>query len=135
MSTSAAVSAADSAILGPLLGDAEIAACFSDAAAVDAMAAFEVGLARAEAQHGAIPLAAAEKIAAKAQGFVADYREMGQSTAASAVPTIALVQQMRAYINDEASAYLHWGATSQDVIDTALVLRLRSVLEVLGMAI
>lgn len=131
MRISSAVSAADSAILGPLLGDAQIATCFTDVAAVDAMAAFEVGLARAEAQHGVIPLVAAEKIAAKAQGFVADYREMGQSTAASAVPTIALVQQMRAYINDDASAYLHWGATSQDVIDTALVLRLRTVLEIL----
>lgn len=126
-----AVSAADSAILGPLLGDAEIAACFTDAAAVEAMAAFEVGLARAEARHGVIPPAAAEKIVALAQGFVADFHAMGQSTAASAVPTIALVNQMRAHINDEASAYLHWGATSQDVIDTALVLRLRTVLGIL----
>jgi 3-carboxy-cis,cis-muconate cycloisomerase len=126
-----AVSAADSAILGPLLGDAEIAACFTDAAAVEAMAAFEVGLARAEARHDVIPASVAAKIAEKAQGFVADFQEMGQSTAASAVPTIALVKQMRAHINDEASAYLHWGATSQDVIDTALILRLRKVLGIL----
>lgn len=131
MNTHSAISAADSAILGPLLGDAEIAACFTDAASVDAMARFEVALARAEASHGVIPAAAADVIVAKASGFAADFTQMGASTAGSAVPTIALVQQMRAHIDDEASAYLHWGATSQDVIDTALVLRLGTVLDVL----
>ena len=93
------------------------------------MAQFEVGLARAQARVGVIPASAAETITDRANGFTADLLEMGASTANAAVPTIALVQQMRAHIDADEARYLHWGATSQDVIDTALVLRLRTAID------
>ena len=127
--TGSATAAADSAILAPLLGDNEVAELFTDAAQVAAMAQFEVGLARAQARVGVIPASAAETITDRAVGFAADLLEMGASTANAAVPTIALVQQMRAHIDADDARYLHWGATSQDVIDTALVLRLRTAID------
>ena len=125
------ISAADSAILSPILGDSEVAAWFTDTAMVAAMARFEVALAKAQATCDVIPAAAAAEIATNAEGFSADLSAMGAGTAVSAVPTIELVKQMRAYIDSDAAQYLHWGATSQDVIDTALVLRLAPVCDIL----
>ena len=125
-----AFAAADSAILGPLLGDDEIARLFTDAACVEAMVRFEVGLANAQAKTGVIPAGAAQVIEVRARGFAANLAEMGASTANAAVPTIALVQQLRAHLAVDEARYVHWGATSQDVIDTALVLRLRATLGV-----
>ncbi|MEM7404111.1 MAG: 3-carboxy-cis,cis-muconate cycloisomerase [Pseudomonadota bacterium] len=124
------VSTADSLILGGLLGDSEIAALFTDDAYVAAMARFETALATAEADAGVIPPQAAAAIVERARGFSADLGAMGQGTVNAAVPTIELVKQMRAHIGGAEAAWLHWGATSQDVVDTALVLRLRDVIQI-----
>ena len=123
------ISPFDSQILGPLLSDPEVAAAFSDAETVRAMIRVEVALARAEARLGVIPAAAAEAISRAGAGFAADLGAMGASTEKSGVATIALVEQFRQTIGGEAAAWLHWGATSQDIIDTALVIRLAPLLD------
>lgn len=123
------VSAYDSRILGPLFRSAESALDLSDAAFVGAMVRVEVALARAEAGLGVIPTEAADAIAAAAPGFQPDLDALGRGTEAGGVPTIAFVAQLRAHVGGEAAAWLHWGATSQDIIDTAFVLQLRPILD------
>jgi 3-carboxy-cis,cis-muconate cycloisomerase len=113
-----------------------LAEVFSDRTVMGAMLAFEAALAKAEAQAGVIPPAAAEAIAAAAadeDGF--DLPALLRETRRSATPSIplvaALVDRVRSR-NPEAAAYVHWGATSQDVADTALVLLLVRARSFLG---
>jgi 3-carboxy-cis,cis-muconate cycloisomerase len=126
----------DSALFGPLLSDAELAALLDDRAQLRALLAFEAALARAEGKVGVIPQAAAERIAAVAEGLVLDPAALAEGTARDGIPVPALVAKLREAVareaGGEAAGYVHWGATTQDVMDTGLVLRLRSVLEILG---
>lgn len=105
-----------------------LAEVFSDRTVVGSMLAFESALATAEARAGLIPQAAADAIAAAAadeDGF--DLPALLRETRRAATPSIplvaALVERVRQQ-NPDAAAYVHWGATSQDVADTALVLML-----------
>jgi len=126
-----AVSALDSILHGGLLSDPEAAALFADAAEARAMLDFEAALARAEGRCGVIPEEAAEAIATAAQALEPDLDALGAEEARSGVSVPALVTQLRRVAGAESGQYVHWGATSQDVIDTALVLRLRSLCDLL----
>ncbi|HEX9725402.1 MAG TPA: 3-carboxy-cis,cis-muconate cycloisomerase [Vicinamibacteria bacterium] len=126
----------DSGIYGDLLGDAEIRELFSDTAQVRAMLEVEAALARAEAARGIIPKEAATAIGeAAARALDADWGAIGAATEASGVPVAALVSQLRATLEPEWREFVHWGATSQDIVDTAMVLRLRVALDVLAQRI
>src|SRR5271154_2737183 len=105
-----------------------MAGVFCDASLLQAMLDFEAALARAEARTGIIPQSAAEAIslAARADGF--DAGKLAQESLRAGTLTIPLVKALtdRVRASDEASAgFVHWGATSQDVADTAMVLLLR----------
>jgi 3-carboxy-cis,cis-muconate cycloisomerase len=110
-----------------------LAAAFSDAAILRAMVDFETGLARVEADLGLIPAAAAAAVAA-ASTDPFDVHAIARAARASATIVIPFVDELRERVrarDRDAATYLHWGATSQDVFDTALVLciaRARSVL-------
>lgn len=119
------VSVFDSFVYRGLFTDDDAAALFDEHAWIRAMLEFEAALARAEAETGLIPAAAAERIAAAAQSLDPEPALLAEGTAAAGVPVPALVSLLRDAVDGEAAAYVHWGATSQDVIDTALVLRLR----------
>jgi len=104
---------------------------FSDRARIARMLDFEAALANAEAHVGVIPSAAAEAIARECTpaGFdlsaiVRDARAAGNL----AIPLVAALTRKVAAAAPEAKGYVHWGATSQDVIDTGLVLQLRDAL-------
>lgn len=120
----------DHPILSGLLGDDEIGAQFSAAAELSAMLRFEVALAEAEAAEGLIPGASAEEIAALPEAFIADLDALKQAIGRDGVVIPDLVRQWRARL-DDAEKHLHFGATSQDAIDTGLMLRLTAVLSVL----
>ncbi|WEZ85625.1 3-carboxy-cis,cis-muconate cycloisomerase (plasmid) [Rhizobium sp. 32-5/1] len=120
-------SAFDHPILSGLLGDPEIASFFSAEADLKAMLAFEASLAIVQARHGFIPVDAAERIAAFCATFWPDVNSLKQAIAWDGVLIPELVRQMRHAIGGDAAAYLHFGATSQDVIDTSLMLRLKAV--------
>jgi 3-carboxy-cis,cis-muconate cycloisomerase len=122
------VSALDSPILSALLGDAEVAAQFSVEADLRAMLAFESALARAEASAGLVPEAAAARIAAVCDTFAPDVAGLAQGAARDGVVAPALVRQLRAAVGAPHDAHVHRGATSQDMIDTSLVMRLKPVL-------
>jgi len=105
-----------------------LAAVFSDAALLQAMLDFEAALARAEARLGVIPQRAADAIAsaAIAEGFdaTAIAREARESGTVSIPLVTALTARVRAA--DAGSArFVHWGATSQDLSDTAIVLSIK----------
>ena len=119
-----AVSPFESAWAGPHLGCAEAAALFADAAEIAAMVRVEAALARVQGRLGLIPAEAGEAIAAALDGAVVDPAALGPGTAGSGIPVPALVQALRAVVGGAGAPYLHWGATTQDIVDTGLVLRL-----------
>jgi 3-carboxy-cis,cis-muconate cycloisomerase len=119
----------DSAIFGPLFSDGEINASLNDEAYVRALVDVEVALARAEARVGLIPAGAAAEIA-KAQPAKIKIAGLAAGTLRSGFPIIALVQELRSQVSAEAAPYVHWGATTQDIMDTACVLQLRAAIEI-----
>lgn len=116
--------------LSRLLGDEEVGAQFSLEAELVAMLRFESALATAEAAEGVIPVDAGDHLVRRLSAFVPDIEAIAEATARDGVPVPELVRQMRAYAGSQAQ-HVHFGATSQDVIDTCLVLRLGPVLDTL----
>jgi 3-carboxy-cis,cis-muconate cycloisomerase len=125
------VSAFDSPMLSALLGDAEVAGYFSAEADIRAMLAFESALARAQASVGLVPAEAAAHIAAVCDTFSPDIDILAKGAARDGVVVPALVKLLRARVGPSHDAHIHRGATSQDVIDSSLILRLKPVLAVL----
>ncbi|MGB6214966.1 3-carboxy-cis,cis-muconate cycloisomerase [Pseudomonas mandelii] len=104
---------------------------FCDQGRVQAMLDFEAALARAEARVGLIPLSAAASIAAACQAGHYDFSALGEAIATagnSAIPLVKALGKQIAANDAEAERYVHLGATSQDVMDTGLVLQLRRAL-------
>ncbi|WP_064685657.1 3-carboxy-cis,cis-muconate cycloisomerase [Rhizobium bangladeshense] len=117
----------DHPFLSGLVGDDEIAPYFSAEADIRAMLSFEAALAKAEAAHGVLPGEAARRIAEACAGFSPDLASLRAATARDGVVVPDLVKQLRAAVGEEAGKSLHLGATSQDVIDTSLMIRLKAV--------
>jgi 3-carboxy-cis,cis-muconate cycloisomerase len=125
------VSPFDHPYLSGLLGDEEVAALFSVAAELEAMLAFEVALAKAEAAEGIIPADAAETIAETAHRFSPDVASLREATKRDGVVVSDFVRQLRAAVGEVHGRHVHFGATSQDVVDSGLMLRLSRVLPIL----
>ncbi|WP_429001630.1 3-carboxy-cis,cis-muconate cycloisomerase [Xanthomonas arboricola] len=125
---------ATSSLLGSLFGEPACDALFDDAARVQAMLQFESALARAQAQCGVIPAGAAHAIAIACDVQHYDLAALAQATALAGNPAIPLVKALTARVaahDAQAARWVHWGATSQDVIDTGTVLQLRAALDLL----
>ena len=121
-------------LLGPLFAGDATTAVFNDRARLQAMLDFEAALARAEAAAGLFPTAAADSIARACKADLFDIAVLARDTAAAGNPAIPMVKQLTALVakQDEAAArFVHWGATSQDAIDTGLVLQMRVGIAVL----
>lgn len=116
-------------LLTALAGDAETEALLGDEAQLDAMLAVEKALADASADVGWIGTAAAAAIGAAIAGFVPDRAGLAAGMAQDGVVVPALLRQLRATIAPPHRDALHRGATSQDIVDTALMLQLRRVLD------
>ena len=124
-------SPADSGIFAPLFSDAEVASTFADEQLVRYLLEVEAALAKVEARLGIIPGEAAEKITAGASALPVDFERLQAGTEKAGIPIVELVWQLRQQVGAEAASYVHWGATSQDILDTALVLQIRSALSVM----
>jgi 3-carboxy-cis,cis-muconate cycloisomerase len=108
-----------------------VARIFSDAGRVQRMLDVEVALARAQAAAGLVPEAAVEGIAAAAQAGNFDLAALRHDAYAAGNLAIPLVAQLTAVVERheaDAARFVHWGATSQDIIDTGLILQLREAL-------
>lgn len=123
------VSPFDHLYLSGLLGDEETSRQFSVQAEIAAMLAFECALAEAEAKEGVILTEAAAAIVAALAGFVPDVAALKAGVARDGVVVPELVRQLRVRVGKPHGDKVHFGATSQDVIDTALVLRLQATIE------
>jgi 3-carboxy-cis,cis-muconate cycloisomerase len=122
----------DSAIYRDLYGDAELGALFTDTAEVRAMLLFEGALARVQGKAGMIPEVSAAAITRAAETVMIDPAGLASGTAAAGVAAPALIDAFRKAMEaPEHAAWIHHGATSQDVVDTGLVLRLRRALEII----
>jgi 3-carboxy-cis,cis-muconate cycloisomerase len=126
------VSVFDHPWLSALLGDAEIARCFTVEAELRAMLEFEVALAMAEAELGFIPIEAAQAIANTAMIFQPDPAALAAGVARDGMVVPDWVRQLREAVGTPHSQHVHFGSTSQDVLDTSLILRLRPALEILA---
>ncbi|MER9329965.1 3-carboxy-cis,cis-muconate cycloisomerase [Mesorhizobium sp. M0152] len=127
------VSPFDHPLLSGLLGDEEASRHFSVEAEIQAMLAFERALAEAEAESGIITKDAAAAIAAALATFRPDTALLRAGVARDGVMVPELVRQIRAAVGEPHGQKVHFGATSQDVVDTGLVLRLKPVVEHLGL--
>ena len=107
---------------------------FCDQGRVQAMLDFEAALARAEARVGLIPVRAVAPIEAACSAGLYDFAALGEAIATagnSAIPLVKALGKQIAAHNAEAERYVHLGATSQDVMDSGLVLQLRRALELI----
>jgi 3-carboxy-cis,cis-muconate cycloisomerase len=122
------ISPFDHPYLSGLIGDEEAIRWFSVENDIAAMLSFESALAEAEAEEDVIDNAAAEAIAIACRTFAPDLAALRSAVAADGVVVPELIRQLRETIPHQYRASLHFGATSQDVIDTSLMIRLRPVL-------
>jgi 3-carboxy-cis,cis-muconate cycloisomerase len=122
------MSTALSPLLAPMLSSPAMRAVCDDAAYLQRMLDFEAALARAQAATGVIPDGAAGAIAKACTAETFDLADLAEAATRSGNLAIPLVKALTAAVakaDTEAARYVHWGATSQDVIDTATMLTLR----------
>jgi len=124
------VSPFDSPLLSGLLGDDEIAACFSAEAEIAEMLRFEIALAEAEGAEGVIDPQAAQHVVEQLKVFVVDADAIRTATTRDGTVGVELVRQLREWVGAPHDQDVHFGSTSQDVVDTALMLRLKPVLAI-----
>ena len=108
---------------------------FSDASTVQSILDFEAALARAQARGGIISLAAAETIAGACKLELIELQSLAQAMPSAGNLAIPLLKQLNAIVgrnSPDASRYVHFGATSQDALDTGLVLQLRAAVRALA---
>ncbi len=125
------ISAFDHPFLSSLLGDDEMAVLLGAQSEIAAMIGFEAALAEIEAENGVIPHETGAAIASALATFQPDVAALRAGTARDGVVVPELVRQIRQAVGEPHSRHVHFGATSQDVVDTALVLRIRPCLDLL----
>ena len=114
-----------------LFSTSSMSTAFSLEAHVQGMLTFEAALAHAEARAGIIPQEAAKLIEARCKVELFDIAALYREAALAGTPAIPLVRMLMARVEGEADKFVHWGATSQDAIDTAMMLQMRDGLDLL----
>src|ERR1700710_3041961 len=123
-----------SPLLAPMFSSAAMRAVCDDAAYLQHMLDFEAGLTRAEAAVGVVPASAAAPIAQACKAEAFELTALAEAATRSGNLAIPLVKALTAAVakaDPDAARYVHWGATSQDVIDTATMLTLRAAIDAL----
>lgn len=115
----------DSSLWCDLFGTADMRAIFDERAFVAHCVDVETALARAEARAGLIPAEAAEAITAAANPEAFDFDAIRKETEIVGYPVLSIVKQLAAQ-SGEAGRYVHWGATTQDIMDSAAMLQCKA---------
>lgn len=118
----------DSELLRDLYGTAELRETFDARAVVQAWLDVEAGLAAAQAEVGLVPAEAAERIARECRAELYDLDRLREGIGASKHPLVPLIRALVERCGEH-GGWVHWGATTQDVVDTGLVLQARAALE------
>ncbi len=132
MKPSSSISDSSRRLYDGVFGSHAMGEIFSDRACVQGLLDFEAALARAEAEVGVIPRSAADAITSqcRAELFVLATLAPGAALAGNlAIPVIRELTELVARRDPDAAHLVHWGATSQDAIDTGAVLQLRAALD------
>src|SRR2546423_10659970 len=119
----------DSILFRDAFGTPRMREVFSDLSLISRYAEVEIALAKAEARCGVIPAEAAEAIAKRTDVSALDFDLLRTETGIVGYPILPLVHQMVKQCG-EAGRYVHWGATTQDIMDTALILQVRDGLKI-----
>ena len=119
-------------LLSALVGDEEVEALFSSEAELAALLEVEAALAEAEAKAGLIGADAAVRIGDACRDFSPDWNALAKGLARDGVVVPELVRQLRDAVGEPHRGAVHMGATSQDIVDTGLMLRLRRVVAILS---
>ena len=120
----------DSILFRDAFGTPAMREVFSDFSLISRYAEVEIALAKAEARCGVIPVDAADEIAKRTDVAALDFDLLRSETDIVGYPILPLVHQMAKQCGD-AGRYVHWGATTQDIMDTAVVLQVRAGLEII----
>ena len=121
-------------IFDSFLTTPEMIAVFDDAAIVQSMLRFEQALSKAQADEGLLPASAARAIGAVCSAHLYDIGAIisaGRRAGSLAIPLVKELTKTVALYDADAANHVHWGSTSQDVIDTAMVLATRDALQLL----
>jgi 3-carboxy-cis,cis-muconate cycloisomerase len=118
----------DSELFRDSFGTPAMRAVFDDKELIRKYVQVEIALAKAEAQCGVIPAEAAEEIAERCSAAALDLDLLRHETEIVGYPILPLVHQISKQAGDS-GGYVHWGATTQDIMDTAVVLQLRDGFE------
>ncbi|WP_435354793.1 class-II fumarase/aspartase family protein [Emticicia sp. SJ17W-69] len=113
------------------LNDPSLGMICSDEHFIRKMLDFEIALAQVQAILGIIPKEAAQNIEEKLKTLQILPESLAEGTLQNGIPTITLINLAKKALSDAAKDYLHWGATSQDVMDTAQVLIIKEVIPIL----
>lgn len=124
------ISVLESALFKDMFGTAKMRAVFDDTATLARYVQVEVALARVQGELGIIPQSAARAIGERADATKLDMAEMKRETEIVGYPILPLVHQVAKMCGD-AGGYLHWGATTQDIMDMATVLQVRAALDLI----
>ncbi|KAL3443300.1 L-Aspartase-like protein [Aspergillus insuetus] len=124
-----AVSALDSRVFRNLFGTQEVREIFTDDAYVGFLVEVEAALARAEAAVGVIPAVAGRAITDAFKSITLDFDLLARETDIVGYPVLPLVKQLVDGTPGEMSKYIHWGATTQDIMDDASVLQMKRGLQ------
>jgi 3-carboxy-cis,cis-muconate cycloisomerase len=121
-------------LLDPLFTSDRMREIFSDRRRLEGMLQFESALARAEARAGIIPDSAVPGIESQCRAELFNVEQLGRAAALAGNPAIPLVKELTALVarrDPAAGDFVHFGATSQDAMDTGLVLQLRDALDLI----
>jgi 3-carboxy-cis,cis-muconate cycloisomerase len=118
----------DSAIFGNIFSTAAMRKVFSDENRTQKYLDIEAALARVQARLGIIPAEAAEEIVKNCTLAMIDMDKLRVQTERIGYPILGVVQQIVAACKDNLGEYCHWGATTQDITDTATVMLIREAL-------
>ena len=115
-----------------MFGTARMRALFTDEAMVQRYLDVEAALARAQAGIGIVPAEAAEAITAAAEVGRIDWDRLSARTQVVGYPILPLVEQLSGWAEGGLGQWSHWGATTQDIMDTADVLQIRDALDLIA---
>jgi adenylosuccinate lyase len=123
--------ATDSSLFKDLFGTEEMRVIFSDESLVQKWLDVESALARVEARLGIIPQPVADEISRKAFVQNTNIQEIKKGIDQTGHPIVPLIRVLATACDGNAGEYVHWGATTQDIMDTGMVLQLRDAYEVI----
>ncbi len=120
----------DSRVLRDLYGTAEMRAVFDDLSMLQSWLDVEVALAQAEAEIGLVPIYAADEISRRARAETLDTERIKLLVDQTVHPIVPLIRVLQEACDGDAGEYIHWGATTQDITDTGMVLQIKKAINI-----